>query len=79
MLDIEGKAIGVAVADNPLGPFKDARGSALITNDMTKAATIRWDDIDPAVYIEFPEKTAYAMGRSMECPWEYKRPGTRCR
>ena len=32
---IHGKAIGVAVADNPLGPFKDARGSAIITNDMT--------------------------------------------
>ena len=32
---IPGKAIGVAVADNPTGPFKDARGSALITNDMT--------------------------------------------
>jgi beta-xylosidase len=30
---IPGKAIGVAVADNPLGPFKDARGSAIVTND----------------------------------------------
>ncbi len=28
-------AIGVAVADNPLGPFKDARGTPLITDDMT--------------------------------------------
>jgi beta-xylosidase len=127
---IEGKAIGVAVSDSPTGPFKDARGSALITNDMTRAATIRWDDIDPAVYVdekgqawlfwgntacyyaklkdnmieldgeiktislpkfteapyihkrngwyyltyayEFPEKTAYAMSRSLEGPWEYK-------
>lgn len=123
---IEGKAIGVAVAENPLGPFRDARGSAVVTNDMTKAATIRWDDIDPTVYIdekgqawlfwgntacyyaklkdnmieldgeiktialpkfteapwihkrngwyylsyayEFPEKTAYAMSRSLEGP-----------
>jgi beta-xylosidase len=127
---IPGKAIGVAVADNPTGPFKDARGSALITNDMTTAATIRWDDIDPTVFIEdngqaylfwgntacywarlrenmteldgpiqtislpsfteapwvhkrdgwyylsyayqFPEKTAYAMSKSIEGPWQFK-------
>lgn len=49
---IPGKAIGVAVADNPAGPFKDARGSALITNDMTKHTDIDWDDIDPAVFID---------------------------
>src|SRR5688572_6723014 len=34
---IPGKAIGIAVADSPIGPFKDARGSALITNDMIDA------------------------------------------
>jgi beta-xylosidase len=49
---IHGKAIGVAISDSPTGPFKDARGSALITNDMTKAATISWDDIDPTVIID---------------------------
>jgi beta-xylosidase len=47
-----GKAIGVAVADHPAGPFKDARGTALVTNDMTKATKISWDDIDPTVWIE---------------------------
>jgi len=47
-----GKAIGVAVADSPTGPFKDAVGSALVTNDMTKATRISWDDIDPTVWIE---------------------------
>ncbi len=47
-----GKAIGVGVADSPVGPFKDARGSALVTNDMTKATKISWDDIDPTVWIE---------------------------
>ncbi|WP_347158377.1 glycoside hydrolase family 43 protein [Pontibacter chitinilyticus] len=125
-----GKAIGVAVADSPIGPFKDARGSALITNDMTKATDITWDDIDPTVFVDddgqaylywgntacyyaklkdnmveldgpihtvklpnfteapwlhkhngwyylsyayqFPEKTAYAMSRHIEGPWEYK-------
>jgi beta-xylosidase len=128
---IHGKAIGVAVSDSPTGPFVDARGSALITNDMTTNTKISWDDIDPTVFVddngqaylywgnticywaklkpnmteldgpiheittlphfteapwlhkrkgwyylsyayEFPEKTAYAMSRSLEGPWEYK-------
>lgn len=45
------KAIGVAVADNPKGPFTDARGSALITNDMTPWPH-GWDDIDPTIFID---------------------------
>ena len=128
---IPGKSIGVAVADSPLGPFKDALGKALITNDMTTEQTqISWDDIDPTVYIDddgqaylywgnttcywaklkdnmieldgeihtvdlphfteapwihkrgdwyylsyayqFPEKTAYAMSKSITGPWKYK-------
>lgn len=139
---IPGKSIGVAVSDSPTGPFKDARGSALITNDMTEAPfqipdgtdgkmrDMDWDDIDPAIWIEpdgqayifwgntncyyaklkknmieldspikkidlpnfteapwvhkkgdwyylsyayqFPEKTAYAMSKSIEVPWEFK-------
>ena len=36
---IPGKAIGVAVADSPIGPFKDAKGSAIITNDLTTKYT----------------------------------------
>lgn len=125
-----GKAIGVAVADNPAGPFRDALGKALITNDMTTDTKIFWDDIDPAVFVDndgqaylfwgntklryaklksnmveldgpiktidvpffteasyvhkhngwyylsyalgFPERTAYAMSRSINGPWEYK-------
>ena len=47
-----GKAIGVAVSDSPTGPFVDARGSALITNGMTTATKISYDDIDPTVWIE---------------------------
>ncbi|HYQ57851.1 MAG TPA: glycoside hydrolase family 43 protein [Draconibacterium sp.] len=128
---IRGKAIGVAVSDSPVGPFKDAIGEALITNDMTTEYTrIGWDDIDPTVFIdddgqaylywgntqcywaklkdnmieldgeiqtvdlphfteapwihkrgdwyylsyayEFPEKTAYAMSKSITGPWEFK-------
>lgn len=50
---IQGKAIGIAVADSPTGPFKDALGKALITNDMTTEYTnIDWDDIDPTIYID---------------------------
>lgn len=49
---IPGKAIGVAVSDSPTGPFKDARGSALITNDMTTQMKHSWDDIDPTVIID---------------------------
>ena len=49
---IPGKAIGVAVSDSPAGPFKDARGTALVTNDMTKAVKHSWDDIDPSVIID---------------------------
>lgn len=49
---IPGKSIGVGVSDSPTGPFKDALGKALVTNDMTKTATIDWDDIDPTVFID---------------------------
>ena len=53
-----GKAIAVAVSDKPTGPFKDAIGAALITNDMTTESKISWDDIDPAVFID-DNKQAY--------------------
>jgi beta-xylosidase len=124
-----GKAIGVAVSDRPEGPYHDAVGKAIITNDMTESP-ITWDDIDPTVFVdennqawlfwgntncyyaklkpnmieldgpiqkislphfteapwihkykdwyylsyayEFPEKTAYAISKSIEGPWEYK-------
>lgn len=49
---IRGKSIGVAVSDSPVGPFKDALGKALITNDMTTKTSIGWDDIDPTVWID---------------------------
>jgi beta-xylosidase len=126
-----GFAIGVAVSDSPTGPFKDALGKALVSNDMTTDTKIDWDDLDPAAFIDddgeaylfwgntkprwaklkdnmveldgpvhaieglpdftealyahkhgdyyylsyamgFPEKTAYAMSKSIEGPWEYK-------
>ncbi len=57
-----GKAIAVAVADSPLGPFTDARGSALITNDMTPKGTHSWEDIDPTVFTDNDGTTWIAWG-----------------
>ncbi|HBF35659.1 TPA: glycoside hydrolase [Candidatus Sumerlaeota bacterium] len=45
-----GKAVGVAVADSPTGPFTDARGTALVTEEMTTGGG--WNDIDPTVLID---------------------------
>ena len=47
-----GNNIGVAVADSPVGPFKDAIGRPLITNAMTPDAKRPWEDIDPTVLID---------------------------
>ena len=49
---IAGKAIGVAMSDSPTGPFTDPVGAALVTNNMTTATNIFWDDIDPTVFID---------------------------
>ena len=38
-------AIGVAVADSPTGPFKDALGKPLFDNGS-------WDNIDPTVWMD---------------------------
>lgn len=46
-----GNNIGVAVADSPTGPFKDAIGKPLVRDDMTKGKR-PWGDIDPTVWIE---------------------------
>ncbi len=42
--DLNQMAIGVAVSDNPAGPFKDALGKPLHSQD--------WSDIDPTVLID---------------------------
>lgn len=43
-----GMAIGVAVADSPLGPFKDALGKPLYDDG-------KWDNIDPTVLVDGDE------------------------
>jgi beta-xylosidase len=63
---VQGKAIGIAVSDSPTGPFKDALGKALITNDMTKFTDISWDDIDPTVYID-TDGQAYLFWGNTAC------------
>lgn len=40
-----GMAVGVAVSDNPEGPFRDAIGKPLFDNGS-------WDNIDPTVFID---------------------------
>ena len=69
---IPGKAIGVAVSDSPTGPFKDARGSALIANDLT-ASKIMWDDIDPTVFID-KNGQAYLYWGNSNCYWAKLKP-----
>ncbi|RSK34580.1 glycoside hydrolase family 43 protein [Hymenobacter metallilatus] len=69
---IPGKSIGVAVADSPTGPFRDARGSALITNNMTESK-ISWDDIDPTVFID-SKGQAYLYWGNTNCYWAKLKP-----
>ena len=51
--------IAVAVADSPLGPFKDALGKSLVTTGTS-------DDIDPTVYIDTDGK-AYLYWGNPNC------------
>ena len=63
---IPGKAIGVAVANSPTGPFVDARGSALVANNMTTDDKHPWDDIDPTVFID-GKGQAYLFWGNVTC------------
>lgn len=51
-ISTNGSGIGVAVADRPEGPFKDAIGKPLLTNEDCYASSHYWACIDPAVYID---------------------------
>lgn len=63
-----GAAIGVAVSDNPTGPFYDAIGEALIYNEMTTDVPHTWDDIDPTVFIDDDDQ-AYLFWGNQSCRW----------
>ncbi len=57
----------MAVADRPEGPYKDVRGTAMITNDLTRIYTkISWDDIDPTVFID-DDGQAYMFWGNTQC------------
>lgn len=61
-----GKAIGVAVANSPAGPYVDAIGSALVTNGMTTTISSTYDDIDPTVFID-NDGQAYLYWGNSQC------------
>ncbi len=63
-----GVGIGVAVSSSPTGPFKDAIGKALITNEMTTDMKHSWDDLDPAVFID-DDGQAYMFWGNGSCKW----------
>lgn len=58
--------IGVAVSDKPTGPFVDAIGKPLITNDMTPDKTHGWNDIDPTVFTD-DDGTSWLMWGNEQC------------
>lgn len=49
---IHGKALGVAVADSPTGPFVPVEKPLVTNNQTTKWTGISWDDIDPTVMVD---------------------------
>jgi beta-xylosidase len=63
-----GIAIGIAVSNSPTGPFTDALGHALITNDMTTYADHSWDNLDPTVFID-DDGQAYLYWGNNACYW----------
>lgn len=49
---IPGKAIGVACSESPIGPFRDAKGEALVTGDMLPMLAEEKSNLDPSVIID---------------------------
>ncbi len=45
-------SIGVAVANSPEGPYKDALGAPLVKGTFTAPESSGWNDIDPTVLID---------------------------
>lgn len=51
-ISTDGSGIGVAIADRPEGPYKDAIGKPLLTSDDCFASDHKWACIDPSVFID---------------------------
>ncbi|MFV0289553.1 MAG: family 43 glycosylhydrolase [Mangrovibacterium sp.] len=62
----EKPGIGVAVSDNPAGPFKDALGKPLITKADCFASSHGWCCIDPAIYTD-SDGTSWIFWGNREC------------
>lgn len=58
--------IGVAVADSITGPYKDALGKQLLTNEDCFDSTHSWACIDPAVFID-DDGTPYILWGNKQC------------
>jgi hypothetical protein len=63
---IPGKAIGVAMADKPEGPFTDAIGKALITNETIGMPGENKINLDPTVLID-DDGQAYLFWGNSQC------------
>jgi hypothetical protein len=63
--DKQGKAIGVAVADSPVGPFADAIGHALVTHDMLPETKSDLANLDPSVLIDDDGKAYLFWGNGL--------------
>jgi beta-xylosidase len=63
---IPGKAIGVAVSDKPEGPFFDAIGKALITNETIGVPGENKNNLDPTVIID-DNGQAYLFWGNSQC------------
>lgn len=63
---IAGKAIGVAIASSPEGPFKDAIGKALITNETIGYPGENKINLDPTVLID-DDNQAYLFWGNSHC------------
>ncbi len=55
-ISTDGSGIGVAVANRPQGPYKDAIGKPLLTTEDCFASTHKWVCIDPTVFIDDDEQ-----------------------
>lgn len=58
--------IGVAVSDNITGPYKDAIGKPLLTNEDCFASKHNWACIDPAIFTD-DDGTPYIIWGNREC------------
>ena len=65
--------IGVAVADRPEGPYKDALGRALLTTKDCFASSHSWACIDPAIFIE-DDGTAWIFWGNGQCYYAKLKP-----